>query len=147
MSDEYKLTWLASFSHFITHGYMTLLPGVLVVIAAEQSMSFMDIGIIANIGYFLYGLGSFPAGYLADKFGSKRLLTVGVVGMACSSILVGLSPSIITFGIAYAILGLFASIHHPAGLSLIARRVTTHKGKAMGLHGVLGNVGLFCTSR
>jgi len=145
MSDEYKLTWLASFSHFITHGYMTLLPGVLVVIAAEQSMSFMDIGIIANIGYFLYGLGSFPAGYLADKFGSKRLLTVGVVGMACSSILVGLSPSIITFGIAYAILGLFASIHHPAGLSLIARRVTTHKGKAMGLHGVLGNVGLFCT--
>lgn len=145
MSDEYKLTWLASFSHFITHGYMTLLPGVLVVIAAEQSMSFMDIGIIANIGYFLYGLGSFPAGYMADRFGSKRLLTVGVTGMACSSILVGLSPSTFTFGMAYGMLGLFASIHHPAGLSLIARRVTANKGKALGLHGVLGNVGLFCT--
>ena len=145
MSNEQKLIWLASFSHFITHGYMTLLPGVLVVIAAEHSMSFMDIGIIANIGYFLYGLGSFPAGYLADKFGSKRLLTIGVTGMACSSILVGLSPSILTFGITYGMLGIFASIHHPAGLSLIARRVTANKGKALGLHGVLGNVGLFCT--
>jgi MFS family permease len=42
-------------------------------------------------------------------------------------------------------LGSFASIHHPAGLSLIARRVTENKGKALGIHGVLGNVGLFLT--
>jgi len=145
MNDERKLIYLASFSHFITHGYMTLLPAVLVVIAADQSMSFMDIGIIANIGYFLYGLGAFPAGHMADKYGSKRMLTIGVFGMAVSSILVGLSPTILTFGIAYGILGCFASIHHPAGLSLIARRIQSKKGKALGTHGVLGNVGLFVT--
>ena len=54
----------------------------------------MDIGIIANIGYFLFGLGSFPAGYLADRFGSKRILTIGVFGMSVASILVGLSTGI-----------------------------------------------------
>ena len=91
MTNEQKVIWLTSFSHFITHGFMTLLPAVLVVIASEHSLSFLDIGIIANIGYFLYGLGSFPSGYLADKFGSKRILTVGVFGMAVSSILVRLS--------------------------------------------------------
>lgn len=145
MDNDQKLTWLASFSHFITHGYMTLLPAVLVVIAADHAMSFMDIGIIANIGYFLYGLGAFPAGHLADKFGSKRVMTIGVFGMAVGSLLVGLSPTIITFGIAYTILGCFASIHHPAGLSLIARRIKSKKGKVLGIHGVLGNVGLFST--
>jgi sugar phosphate permease len=145
MDNEQKLTYLASFSHFITHGYMTLLPAVLVVIAADHSMSFMDIGIIANIGYFLYGLGAFPAGHLADKYGSKRVLTIGVFGMAMGSLLVGLSPTIITFGIAYGILGCFASIHHPAGLSLIARHIKSKKGKALGVHGVFGNVGLFLT--
>jgi sugar phosphate permease len=145
MADERKLVYLASFSHFITHGYMTLLPAVLVVIAADHSMSFMDIGIIANIGYFLYGLGAFPAGHLADKYGSKRVLTVGVFGMAISSMLVGLSPTVITFGIAYGILGCFASIHHPAGLSLIARRIKSKKGNALGIHGFFGNVGLFLT--
>ena len=145
MTNEQKVTWLASFSHFITHGYMTLLPAVLVVIAGEHSMSFLDIGIIANIGYFLYGLGAFPSGYLADKFGSKRVLTVGVFGMAISSILVGLSPGVVSFAIAYGVLGIFASIHHPAGLSLIARRVTTSRGKALGFHGVFGNIGLFMT--
>ncbi|MDF1578257.1 MAG: MFS transporter [Desulfurivibrionaceae bacterium] len=144
-ADERKLTWLAGFSHFITHGYMTLLPAVLIVITAEHSLSFTEIGLIANIGYFLYGLGSFPAGYLSDKFGSKRMLTIGVGGMAVSSILVGLTPGATAFAVTYAMLGLFASIHHPAGLSLIARRVNTRRGKALGLHGVMGNVGLFLT--
>ena len=145
MTNEQKVTRLASFSHFITHGYMTLLPVVFVVIASEHSMSFLDIGIIANIGYFLYGLGAFPAGYLADKFGSKRILTVGVFGMAISSILVGLSQGVVSFAITYGLLGIFASIHHPAGLSLIGRRVTTSRGKALGFHGVFGNIGLFMT--
>jgi MFS family permease len=145
MTNEQKVTWLTSFSHFITHGYMTLLPAVLVVIAGEHSLSFTDIGIIASVGYFLYGLGSFPAGYLADKFGSKRILTVGVFGMAISSILVGISPGAAGFAVAYTLLGTFASIHHPAGLSFIARRVLSARGKAMGLHGVLGNIGLFLT--
>lgn len=145
MTDEQKVTWLTSFSHFITHGYMTLLPAVLVVIAAEHSMSFFDIGIIANVGYFLYGLGSFPSGYLADKLGSKRMLTVGVSGMAVSSILVGLSPGALSFAVAYGLLGIFASIHHPAGLAFIARRVMTARGKALGFHGVFGNIGLFLT--
>jgi sugar phosphate permease len=145
MTNEQKVTWLASFSHFITHGYMTLLPAVLVVIAGEHSMSFQDIGIIAGIGYFLYGLGAFPSGYLADKFGSKRILTVGVFGMAISSILVGLSQGVAGFAITYGLLGIFASIHHPAGLSLITRRVSTSRGKALGFHGVFGNIGLFMT--
>jgi MFS family permease len=145
MTSEQRVIGLTGFSHFITHGYMTLLPAVLVVIAAEHSMSFLDIGIIANVGYFLYGLGSFPAGYMADRFGSKRILTVGIGGMGFASILVGLSVGGTSFALAYGLLGIFASIHHPAGLSFIARRVTTKRGRALGIHGVMGNVGLFLT--
>ncbi|OGQ94164.1 MAG: hypothetical protein A2521_05675 [Deltaproteobacteria bacterium RIFOXYD12_FULL_57_12] len=141
MDNDRKITWLTSFSHFITHGYMTLLPAVLVVIAGEQSLSLLHLGIIANVGYFLYGIGSFPAGWLADRFGSKLLLTVGIFGMSIASILVGFSFSMPAFAVAYALLGAFASIHHPAGLALVARRVTV-KGKCLGIHGVLGNVGL-----
>ena len=143
MKTDSKVVWLVSFSHFITHGYMTILPAVLVAIASEQSMSFMQLGLIANIGYFLYGLGAFPAGYLADRFGSKKLLTIGVLGMAGSSMLISATSSIWTFAVAYTLLGTFASIHHPAGLSFIARRVESNKGRAMGVHGVMGNVGLF----
>ncbi len=142
--SERRLTWIVSFSHFITHSFMTLLPAVLGTIAGEYSMSFMDICIIANVGYFLYGFGAFPAGYIADTLGAKRLLTLGVLMMSVSSILVGLSTNTLFFAIAYGLLGISASIHHPAGLSLLAQHVTL-KGKALGLHGVLGNIGLFFT--
>lgn len=139
---ELKVIGLVSFSHFMTHAYMSILPAVLVAMTAERGLSFTAIGIITNVGYFLYGLGSFPAGYLADRIGSKQILTVGIGGMAVSSILVGLSQGLVAFAVAYALLGLFASIHHPAGLSLVARRVENRRGKAMGMHGVLGNVGM-----
>ena len=140
--QELKVIGLVSFSHFFTHTYMSILPAVLVAMTAERGMSFTAIGLITNVGYFLYGLGSFPAGYLSDRIGSKRVLTIGIAGMAVSSVLVGLSQGLVAFAIAYALLGLFASIHHPAGLSLIARRVENRRGKAMGVHGVLGNVGM-----
>lgn len=139
---EVKVIGLVGFSHFMTHSYMSILPAVLLAITAERGLSFTAIGLITNVGYFLYGLGSFPAGYLSDRIGSKRVLTVGLGGMALSSILVGLSQGLLAFAVSYALLGLFASIHHPAGLSLIARRVENRRGKAMGLHGVLGNVGM-----
>jgi len=144
-SAEMRVIWLTSGSHFLTHGFMTLFSAVMVVVAGENSMSFMDLGLIANVGYFLYGLGGIPAGYLADRLGPKQVLTIGVLGMSISSLLVGLSYGMWPFAVSYALLGLFASIHHPAGLTFIARGVASRRGKAMGIHGVLGNLGLFLT--
>ncbi len=140
-SNERKIAWFASISHFFTHGYMTLLPAVFVVLAGDQSLGFFALGAIVNIGYFLFGFGSIPSGILSDEIGPKRMLTIGLFGMATSSILVGLSPNSVAFAISYALLGLSASIYHPSGLSLIAKHIKK-KGKALGLHGVMGNIGL-----
>jgi len=139
--SERKVAWFASISHLFTHGYMTLLPAVLVVIASDQSLGFFALGAIVNIGYFLFGFGSIPAGILSDEVGPKRMLTLGLFGMATSSILVGLSPNSMAFAVSYALLGLSASLYHPSGLSLIAKHIEK-KGKALGLHGVMGNIGL-----
>ncbi|MEW6220496.1 MAG: MFS transporter [Thermodesulfobacteriota bacterium] len=142
MTDSGKATWLAAGSHFLCHSYMSLLPALLVVVAGDNDLSFTTLGLVANVGYFLYGLGGIPAGLLADRIGSKRMLTLGVYGMSGAALLVGVAPGAMGFMASYALLGLAASIHHPAGLSLIARRVAV-KGRALGLHGVLGNLGLF----
>jgi MFS family permease len=139
--NEKKVAWLASTAHFLTHGYMTLLPAVLVVFTGIEGLSFLEIGVIGTVGYFLYGAGSIPAGILTDKYGARKMLSLGVTAMAVSSILVGISPVGWFFAVAYAIFGLSASIYHPSGLSFIAHHIDK-KGKALGLHGVMGNVGL-----
>ncbi|ABQ26940.1 MFS transporter [Geotalea uraniireducens] len=140
-ANERKVAWLASLSHGVNHGYMTLLPAVLVVLAGDQSLGFFALGAIINVGYCLFGVGSIPAGIMADRLGAKKMLVLGLWGMAISAILVGLSPGSWSFGFAYALLGLTASIYHPSGLSLIAHHIAK-KGKALSLHGILGNLGL-----
>ncbi|MBI5665443.1 MAG: MFS transporter [Nitrospirae bacterium] len=139
--NEKKVAWLAATSHLLTHGYMTLLPAVLVVLSDVEDLSFFQIGVIGTMGYLLYGAGSIPAGIMTDKFGAKRMLTIGLLSMAATSILVGVSPSGWFFAVAYALFGLSASIYHPSGLPLIAKHIEK-KGKALGLHGVMGNIGL-----
>ncbi len=132
---------MASLSHAFNHGYMTLLPAVLVVLAGDQSLGFFALGAIVNIGYCLFGAGSIPAGIMADRLGAKKMLVLGLWGMAVSSILVGCSPGSWSFAFSYSLLGLAASIYHPAGLSLIAHHIGK-KGKALSLHGIAGNLGL-----
>jgi MFS family permease len=140
-AEERKVAWLASTAHFLTHGYMTLLPAVLVVLTGIEGLTFFEIGIIGTVGYLLYGAGSIPAGILTDRYGAKRMLTLGVLGMALTSILVGIAPVGWFFAAAYAVFGLSASIYHPSGLPLIAKHIEK-KGKALGLHGIMGNLGL-----
>lgn len=140
-AEEKKVAWLASAAHFLTHGYMTLLPAVLVVLTGIEGLTFFEIGVIGTVGYFLYGAGSIPAGILTDRYGAKRMLTLGVIGMALTSILVGIAPVGWFFAAAYAVFGLSASIYHPSGLPLIAKHIEK-KGKALGLHGIMGNLGL-----
>ncbi len=140
-AEERKVAWLASSAHFLTHGYMTLLPAVLVVLTGIEGLTFFEIGVIGTVGYFLYGAGSIPAGILTDRYGAKRMLTLGVIGMALTSILVGIAPVGWFFAAAYAVFGLSASIYHPSGLPLIAKHIEK-KGKALGLHGIMGNLGL-----
>ena len=58
--EEKKAAWLASIAHFLTHGYMTLLPAVLVVLTGIEGLTFFEIGIIGTVGYMRYGVGSIP---------------------------------------------------------------------------------------
>lgn len=138
---ERRVAWVASTAHLLTHATMTLLPGVLVVLAGEQSLGFFSLGAVVNLGYFLFGLGSIPAGMLVDRLGARKVLELGLWGMGLSSILTGLAPSALTFAVAYGCVGLAASLYHPAGLALIAKHVV-RRGGALSLHGILGNIGL-----
>lgn len=140
-SPDRKIAFAAGFSHMFCHGFMTIFTGVLIVLASEQSMGYFALGMAANIAYFLFGFGSIPAGLMVDRHGSHRMLVFSLLGMSVSSALIGLSPHIVVFAIAFGLMGFFASVYHPAGLSLVTKHLAK-PGKALGLHGVLGNVGL-----
>ncbi len=144
MRQEHKVVFVATSAHMLTHAYMMIFPTVLVLIADDSFLhmkEYFKLGVIGTVCYGLFGVGAIPSGMLADRHGSHRMLTICVFASALSSLLAGLSFSIYPFVVSMVFLGLAASIYHPSGLSFISRNVEK-KGKAMGIHGVGGNIGL-----
>ncbi|MBD3182595.1 MFS transporter [Candidatus Poribacteria bacterium] len=96
---------------------------------------------MGTICYFLYGFMALPGGFIADKLGYKVVLGAFFIGTPLAACVVGSANSVFTLGLGLALLGLFASLYHPSGLSMISHNVRT-RGKALGLHGMGGNLGL-----
>lgn len=73
----------------------------------------------------LYGASLLAAGVAADRFGHTRVFTVGVVGFALASAVIGLAPDTLTLDCARALQGLTAAVLAAGGL---ARLTTTFPG-------------------
>jgi MFS family permease len=128
----------------LTHAYMMIFPTVLVLMRHDPLLKmkgYFQLGVIGTLCYALFGIGAIPSGILADRHGSKRMLSICVFASALSSLGAGLSFSVYPLVLSMILLGAAASMYHPSGLSFISRNVEK-KGKAMGYHGVGGNLGL-----
>ena len=90
-----------------------------------------------------FGLGAVLAGFLADRYGSRPLLIVYLLGCSLTAVLARWTPSFNLLLLTMLAMGCFASIYHPAGLSLISRETTPDtRGSALGLHGIIGSLGI-----
>ncbi len=140
--NQRHLLILACLSHALCHAYMLIFPVVLGPIKQQYGFSFLGVGTVGMVAYFCFGLGAMPAGLLIDKVGPKRMLTIGLFGMALSSLAIGLTPSVSFMMLAMFAIGCFASIHHPAALAMISMMSLQRKGRAFGTHAVAGSMGI-----
>ncbi len=140
-----RLVWLVGLSHATNHFVMLIFPAVLLLVRQEFGLGYVGLGLIANVALLGYGMGALPAGMLADRLGGERLLAIWLLGGGLACIGIGASTGPLGLVIGLAALGLFGSLHHPAGSGvLVALRNATalDVGRAFGLTGLLGNVGL-----
>jgi len=139
-----RVIFVATSAHMLTHAYMMIFPTVLVLMRYDPLLKmkgYFQLGIIGTLCYALFGIGAIPSGILADRHGSKKMLSICVFASAMSSLGAGFSFSVYPLILSMIFLGAAASMYHPSGLSFISRNVEK-KGKAMGYHGVGGNLGL-----
>jgi MFS family permease len=131
----------AMVSHAIVHTYELSIPILVVIWLSEFSITTAAIGTVVAVGYALFGVGALPSGVLADRYSTKRLVLVGLAGMGASFLLLSLAPGTAIIALALALWGAFASIHHPASLSLISTGVD-ESGTGFAYHGMAGNLGI-----
>lgn len=140
-----RLVWLAGGSHAVNHYTMLIFPAILLLVRQEFGLGYAALGLIANGGLLAYGLGALPAGILADRWGGTRLLAVWLVGGSLSTMAMALATGPVDLALGFAALGLFASLHHPAGsgvLVILRGLPGADMGRAFGLSGLLGNLGM-----
>lgn len=141
MSDgEGPVVGVTMVSHALFHGYELAIPVFVIVWLGVFPVSEAVLGVVIGAGYASIGLGAVPSGILSDAVGSDRLLIVALVGMGAGFLLVSVSTNVYVLALALVVWGAAASVHHPAGLSLLSR-ASTERGRAFAYHGAAGNVG------
>ena len=140
MSKLHKNIIITSLGHFLVHSMTMILPAILILLEKEFSVSLIQLGQLVTLQILFLGLGGFPAGILADRFGSRMVLMVYFAGLVISAIWLYLSTSFLMAAIGLGFLGLVTGLYHPAGLKMVSH--SPNVSRYMSYHGVSGSLGL-----
>ncbi len=132
---------LTGVSHFSVHASKLIFPAIMITLQKEFGVGLDTLGWMYMFSSFLFGLGALPAGWFEQRLGGRQLLLVFQIGAALSGLVIILAPDRIVMTAGMMLMGLSASIYHPAGLTIISRRIR-QTSRGMGYHGIAGSLGL-----
>jgi predicted MFS family arabinose efflux permease len=137
---ERRLISYIAAAHGLVHIMELTYPALLSRIEDDFGVRSVVSGAIATAFGWAFGSSAIPAGFLADRLGSRQVMVYAFYGGAVMAALAGLAPNEWFLAAALAGLGLTIGMYHPAGLSATAQGIRQRQ-MALGLHGVAGNVG------
>ena len=127
-------------SHLLVHALMLTLPSLIPIIKEDFNVGIDTLGFVVSISALFFGLGAIPAGWMDRYFGKKKLLIIYQIGSSISAIFIAFSLNFFSLVLGLTLLGLFCSIYHPTGLTLISQRIS-NISKGMAIHGMFGSMG------
>ena len=78
----------------LAHHLVTALPvPLLPFIRDEFALDYTRAGLVISAFGIVYGASQLPAGWLADRIGARLLISAGIIGVAVTGLLVGLSQT------------------------------------------------------
>ncbi|TCP29592.1 sugar phosphate permease [Scopulibacillus darangshiensis] len=96
-------------------------------ISDDFGLSAFQQGLVLSTFYFSYALMQIPGGFLADKFGAKKIMAIGMVGWSVFTAATGLAFSYVTLLAARLLFGVAEGIFPAASYKAIAERTTRKK--------------------
>lgn len=132
--------------HFSHHVLTTITVPLIPFIRSAFDLDYTQSGLVVSAFTLAYGFGQLPAGWLADRIEPRKLMTVGISGVAFAGILVGLSQTFLLMILFLILMGLLAGGYHPSAPPLISASVRfENMGRALGFHNIGGGASHFAT--
>ncbi len=136
---------LINAAHGLTHYSLLILPTAVLMMVTRGGAFGTDYGRIVALStgmFVLYGLFSLPQGWLAARLGRRTLMAAFFLGTGTSLALTALAPTPVLLALTLAAAGLFAAIYHPIGTAMLVEAAGERPGRAIGVNGVFGNLGV-----
>jgi MFS family permease len=131
-------------AHFGHHLLAALLMPLLPFIRDDFALDYTQAGWVVSAFTLSYGISQLPAGWLADRIGPRKVITMGISGVALSGLLVGLSPTYVMMTVFLVLLGATGGGYHPSAIPLLTAAVEPkNRGRALGLHQIGGTSSFF----
>jgi MFS family permease len=131
------LGWIANY--LVRMAFSPLLEPVM----AEFHLSHAGAGFLFSVFFYGYLGMQIPAGFLGDRFGRKRVLVVGILIVAVSTLATGLAPTLLTLGLARLLAGLAQGMYFANDRPIIAAATPRDRlavGQAISFSGLgIGN--------
>jgi MFS family permease len=128
--------------HFLDHLFTLIFATVAALaLTREWGLSYGDLLKYATPGFFAFGVFSYPAGWLADKWSREGMMVLFFVGIGFASIATGFAQTPLQVGIGLFVIGVFAAIYHPVGLAMVTQK-WKNTGMRLAVNGVWGNLGV-----
>jgi MFS family permease len=130
-----------NFGHAADHLFMLIYPTVVLAMAPEFGMTYSDMLQYSIGGFIMFGAGSLPAGWLADRWSRRGMMIVFFIGIGTASILMAFARAPWQVAAAATLIGTFAAIYHPVGIAMLVSG-REKVGRILGVNGVWGNLGV-----
>ena len=128
--------------HFLDHFFVLVFATVAALrLTTEWGLSYAELIPYATPGFIAFGLFAIPAGWLADKWSRPAMMVVFFIGIGISGSLAGMANNPTQMALALTLVGMFAAIYHPVGLSMVVEG-RTNTGIPLAVNGIFGNMGV-----
>jgi MFS family permease len=131
------LNWAHAIDHFVLLIYPTVVIGLEVVYGRPYS----ELIALSSTAFVAFGVFSLPAGWLADRWSRRNMMTAFYIGCGLSLAVTALAPDPFWLAAGMFLLGMFASIYHPVGMAMLIE-ASGARGRTLAFNGVCGNLGV-----
>jgi FSR family fosmidomycin resistance protein-like MFS transporter len=133
----------AHFSHHVCTG--VLIP-LLPILRETFGLNYFQSGILVSCFSLAYGLGQVPSAMLADRFGRRLIIILGLLIISFTGIGVSLTQAFWQMALFFIAMGLIGGTYHAPASSYISQSLPSAiRGRALGMHVTGGSASFLLT--
>ena len=139
---DFEAIFLVSIAHASSHFYHLVIPSLFPWLMPAFNLNFVQAGALMTTFFVTSAVGQSASGFFVDKTGPKAGMYLGLILLASSAIVLGLSVNYPMLFLAAALAGAGNSVFHPADYSLMNYNISKRMlGHAFAWHTFTGNIG------